>query len=131
MFLINANTVYPRAALAQPPTVLMCCDSSNTAGLRFRELSRNKLLVSRPESDTVVSPWLSELLPENSKSCINEMLKEGRKIFYLECTQLILCLIVWFQMFGKGHREEGRKEMFYLTTHSTYFSYGYMASDIW
>ena len=23
------------------------------------------------------------------------------------------------------------KEMFYLTTHSTYFIYGYMASDIW
>ena len=26
---------------------------------------------------------------------------------------------------------EGRKRMFYLTTHSTHFSYGYMASDIW
>ena len=32
----------------------------------------------------------------------------------------------------KGAREmEGRKEMFYLTTHSTHFIYGYMASDIW
>ena len=28
-------------------------------------------------------------------------------------------------------RDEGRKEMFYLTTHSTHFIYGYMASDIW
>ena len=28
-------------------------------------------------------------------------------------------------------RNEGRKEMFYLTTHSTHFIYGYMASDIW
>ena len=27
--------------------------------------------------------------------------------------------------------ERGRKEMFYLTTHSTHFIYGYMASDIW
>ena len=27
--------------------------------------------------------------------------------------------------------EEGRKEMFYLTTHSTHFIYGYMSSDIW
>ena len=27
--------------------------------------------------------------------------------------------------------EEGRKEIFYLTTHSTHFIYGYMASDIW
>ena len=25
----------------------------------------------------------------------------------------------------------GRKEMFYLTMHSTHFIYGYMASDIW
>ena len=25
----------------------------------------------------------------------------------------------------------GRKEMFYLTTHSVHFIYGYMASDIW
>ena len=27
--------------------------------------------------------------------------------------------------------EEGKKEMFYLTTNSTHFIYGYMASDIW
>ena len=26
-------------------------------------------------------------------------------------------------------RNEGRKEMFYFTTHSTHFMYGYMASD--
>ena len=26
---------------------------------------------------------------------------------------------------------EGRKEMFYLTTHSTHFIYCYMASDLW
>ena len=26
--------------------------------------------------------------------------------------------------------KEGRKEMFYLTTHSTHFIYGYMASDL-
>ena len=28
-------------------------------------------------------------------------------------------------------QEEGRKEMFYLMTHSTHFIYGYMESDIW
>ena len=28
-------------------------------------------------------------------------------------------------------KKEGRKEFFYLTTHSTHFMYGYMASDIW
>ena len=30
----------------------------------------------------------------------------------------------------RKHLKEGRKEMFYLTTHSTHFTYGYMASDI-
>ena len=30
-----------------------------------------------------------------------------------------------------GTLPEGRNEMFYLTTHSTHFVYGYMASDIW
>ena len=28
-------------------------------------------------------------------------------------------------------RSEREREMFYLTTHSTHFTYGYMASDIW
>ena len=27
--------------------------------------------------------------------------------------------------------KEGRKDMFYVTTHSTHFIYGYMTSDIW
>ena len=31
----------------------------------------------------------------------------------------------------KKHPGEIRKEMFYLTTHSTHFIYGYMASHIW
>ena len=29
------------------------------------------------------------------------------------------------------HVCKGRNEMFYLTTHSTHFIYGYMASNIW
>ena len=33
-----------------------------------------------------------------------------------------------FSMFCNA---EGRNELFYLTTHSTHFIYGYMASDIW
>ena len=34
-------------------------------------------------------------------------------------------------LFGVGHMaKEGRKEMFYLTTHSTHFIYGYMVSAI-
>ena len=50
-------------------------------------------------------------------------------------------IVMWHQTYDKGSlRErkptaatiwEGRKKMFYLTTHSTHFIYGYMASDIW
>ena len=68
-------------------------------------------------------------------------------------------MVIWRQTYGKGpHRKEGnilfndalntfylrlygvrhmvkdhtgRKEIFYLTMHSTHFIYGYMASDIW
>ena len=35
------------------------------------------------------------------------------------------------EMMDGRNRLEGRKEMFYVTTHSTHFIYGYMASDIW
>ena len=34
--------------------------------------------------------------------------------------------IIYFQ-----EKEKEREKMFYLTTHSTHFIYGYMASDIW
>ena len=32
---------------------------------------------------------------------------------------------------AKVINKQGRKDMFYLTTHSTHFIYGYMASNIW
>ena len=37
--------------------------------------------------------------------------------------------ILWLTTAKKA--TEGRKEMFYLTMHSTHFIYGYIASDIW
>ena len=51
----------------------------------------------------------------------------------------VLCGEVVCVCVGGGTRTEvyyhcsivKRKEMFYLTTHSTHFIYGYMASDIW
>ena len=35
------------------------------------------------------------------------------------------------QLLQLSYLMEGKKKLFYLTTHSTHFSYGYMASDIW
>ena len=40
----------------------------------------------------------------------------------------------WSQIYSpdsRGVHPGGEREMFYLTTHSTHFIYGYMASDIW
>ena len=45
--------------------------------------------------------------------------KEGRKCLFNDALNTFYL------------RLHGRKEMFYLTTHSTHFIYGYMASDIW
>ena len=44
---------------------------------------------------------------------------------------LIKLLVKMSRVKGTSLTKTGRKEMFYLTTHSTHFIYGYMASDIW
>ena len=78
------------------------------------------------------------------------MLQEGRKeIFYLttHSTHFIYGYMAsgcyrkegnilfndalntfYLRLYGDGVLQEGRKEIFYLTTHSTHFIYGYMAS---
>ena len=45
--------------------------------------------------------------------------------------QTIYCKLTCSRCGQFDHGNEGRKEMFYLMTHSTHFIYGYMASDIW
>ena len=37
----------------------------------------------------------------------------------------------WYYNLEHSINIYGRKKMFYLTTHSTHFIYGYMAADIW
>ena len=64
-----------------------------------------------------------------------------QKIFTQNKQSLMKSIQKWFhEMMHPEHPKmkmtdlsemEGRKEMFYLTTHSTHFIYGYMASDIW
>ena len=56
----------------------------------------------------------------------SDMVKEGNVLFNDALNTFYL------RLYGVGHIvKEGRKEMFYLTMHSTRFIYGYMASDIW
>ena len=46
-------------------------------------------------------------------------MNEGRKEMFYLTTHVIL------RLYGR------KEEVVYLTTHSTHFIYGYMASDIW
>ena len=47
-----------------------------------------------------------------------------------KCLSLLLFICFGWGGGGEGGDELGRKEMFYLTTHSTHCIYGYMASAI-
>ena len=52
--------------------------------------------------------------------------KEGSVLF----NDALNTFYLW--LYGIGYMvKEREREMFYLTTHSTHFIYGYMASDIW
>ena len=54
-----------------------------------------------------------------------ETRKEGNVLF----NDVLNTFYLW--LYGIGHIvKEGRKEMFYLTMHSTHFICGHMASDI-
>ena len=55
----------------------------------------------------------------------SDIWKEGRKCLFNDALNTF-----YLRLYGVGHMK-GRKEMFYLTTQSTHFIYGYMASDIW
>ena len=59
-----------------------------------------------------------------------DLTKSGRSTTELHGVTKPLVLNAGVLYAGNNDRE-GRKEMFYLTTHSTHFIYSYMASDIW
>ena len=61
----------------------------------------------------LVSIWVSPVVQNK-----NGGIRVGKRVGYLATTFTL-------------KEQEGRKDMFYLTTHSTHFIYGYMASYIW
>ena len=61
-----------------------------------------------------------------------EIKKEGNVLFNDALNTFYLRLYgIRHMVKDNSDSEEGRKEMFYLTMHSTHFIYGYMVSDIW
>ena len=74
--------------------------------------------------------WMSYVM-QNNETC-----QAQSHYLYFKCQSFCLtrrCTIYNTRVFFFiNHERNGReREMFYLTTHSTDFIYGYMASDIW
>ena len=70
------------------------------------------------------------ILPTVTNPTTNGMQLKSAKFWE---NKLISCIIFWFRKFHLLNNVfiQGRKEMLYLTTHSTHFIYCYMASDLW
>ena len=62
---------------------------------------------------------------------INNLHCTEAKVKIIKCTKCLYSLSCQGFFYFKEKLYERKKEMFYLTTHSTHFIYGYMASDIW
>ena len=50
---------------------------------------------------------------------------------YIFIYDLLNIIMVEYKQWLRDEEQEREREFFYLTTHSTHFIYGYMASDIW
>ena len=54
------------------------------------------------------------------------MVKRERNVLFNDALNTF-----YLRLYGVRHMVKREREMFYFTTHSTHFIYGYMASDIW
>ena len=84
------------------------------------------------------APWVKALplsyvpLPCSRIKYKHDYIKfRNKKDIGVDILRLSTLFVVCIFSCDPSCKEEGRKEMFYLTTHSTHFIYGYMASDIW
>ena len=94
--------------------------------------TRNSSMGPPPEGSIrrPIAPWANAFTTELhlAPACFNcierhvVVLSVGNPIRIYYVVNTLGCIVV---------KKEGRKELFYLTTHSTHFIYGYMASDIW
>ena len=72
--------------------------------------------------------WAKFYLWNNSRT---EVCEFNRKELLFNDTPSTFYLRLYLRRIVKNHSEGRKKEIFYLTTHSTHFIYGYVASDIW
>ena len=64
-----------------------------------------------------------------SSSLLTLMLHQTGQLVCVPCRRFIKYTLISYT--HEQREREREREMFYLTTHSTQFIYGYMASDIW
>ena len=80
-------------------------------------------LISNRGSFTCIIPQTGEYIPQ-------PLLHQLRTLAGMRNTLWVHAWGIYLTTYHTMGRERER-EMFYLTTHSTHFIYGYMASDIW
>ena len=82
-----------------------------------------------------MSTFTDQNLYDRGQKSVSELQKDGRAKNIYPVHPGIDHVRLWLghihPLGGTSCPKWGRKEMFYLTTHSTHFIYGYMASDIW
>ena len=71
-------------------------------------------------SNNVFRPQITQV-EKQARTCLDVYFKLD---FFFKIRIVFICQ-------PRNYLREREREMFYLTTHSTHFIYGYMASDIW
>ena len=88
-----------------------------------------KLFDARPNAIRTFGLRIKQFLTASNIECLHIL--ETPSYFVLPPSCIKPPKIVMDLVHLKEDRTGRKKEMFYLTTHSTHFIYGYMASDIW
>ena len=72
---------------------------------------------------------MTTILYQNDVASFSRFMPSPHDYGYLKRVDFLLYLTLKLEFSSRV--QERRKDMFYLTTHSTHCIYGYMASDIW
>ena len=128
--------------LADPADIASRLKAVNERATIFR-ITTNAMINVSPSQDFLFFSW-SNLFTVIWHAMINVSRSQDLFIFSNRKKESSVLFndaldTIYLRLYGVGHipkrlvflRQQGRKEVFYLTMHSTHFIYSYMASDIW
>ena len=140
-FILHGGPPAPRVVYIDHPTgtahtIAFVTPVMEHKGSTMRDWSNDPLsheqMISTTELHLVpkklmIGGWMDGWVNMNEwmNICMNEWIYKGMDIWRNQWMN------EWTNEWTNGWTYEGRKEMFYLTMHSTHFILGYMASDIW